>query len=264
MLWYVIYDYHVRCVSNRQQALHFNIDKTNGIDSTLSLNGRRIVPLDPMPLEITTWQVPANLTTDAQDRLLASPPADAIPLSIAFEHTILRTEEGAERMIQFDITSLLLVDDKRESMKLNGQGQKLVQIQLQMNKDTREVSIRDLQVVEREHRAQPFTLKCGRLAMAKTQFDPSDWDAYGEIGSWSRLFSRTFSFLDLQQNPLLLPIALILGLVGIMVRRWLQRGERDIRFADDDEANVALLDIDFEDLPPAYANIPTFKIEEYD
>lgn len=264
MLLCVIHEHGVGCTANRQQALHFNIEKTNGIDSTLLLNGHRIVPLDPMPLEITTWQVPANLTTDAQDQLLASPPTDVIPLAMAFEQTLLRTAEGAERMIQFDVTGLLPIADKKELMKLNGLGQKLVQIQLKVNKDTREVSIGELQVVEREHRAQPFTMKCGRPAMAKTQFDPSQWDAYGKIGSWSRMFSRAFSFLDLQQNPLLLPIALMLGLVGFVIRRWLQRGEQNVRFADDDEANVALLDIDYEDLPPAYANIPIFKIEEYD
>lgn len=243
------------------QRLKFTIEKSTESDYALALNGRRILPLDSMPLNIQTWQVPSNLTTDALDTFLLEPPVEAVTIPMAFEHTALYTEKGGQLWIQFDVLGLPVQNVASDQDK---EAQKLVQILLHEDKETKELSIQEIQVVTRQDRAQPYRMKCGNLAAVKTRYDPSQWDEYGKFGSWSRTFHVTSAFFDVNRNPIVLPLALMLAFGIIIARRWCQQNRQEKNFVYDDESEVALLDSDYEDSPPAYANIPMIKIEEYD
>jgi len=261
--------------SDRKNALRlgFTIEDVPGSVSVLSLNGRHIMPLDPLPLNIDTWQVAANLTTDDTDKFMLSPSSDVISLSMAFEHTVLRTQEGGQTWIQFDATRLFLATPKGirthkqadiATVTLAQEDQKLVQILLQQDLESRQMSIRDIQVVARKDREQPYRMKCGKLAMVQTRYNPSEWDEYGQIGTWSRLFAEFGDFFNVQHNPLLLPLSVMVAISIWMARRWLQKQQQEDNSMYDDEAQVALLEVEYEDLPPSYINIPMIKIEEYD
>jgi hypothetical protein len=145
--------------------------------------------------------------------------------------------------------------------------QKLVQVLLR--NETNELFIEDVQVVARRDRAQPYRMKCGRLAMVQTVFDPTEWDKYGKIGTESRLQNMIVDKIsdvwsdDFQHNALVLPLALVLAFGIFMLRRWYVRRQQERSVAEDD-AEIALLNGDYEDAPPAYADIPVIKIEEYD
>jgi hypothetical protein len=77
----------------------------------------------------------------------------------------------------------------------------------------------------------------------------------GEVGGfWSD---------HVQHNALLLTFALLLAGGIIMLRLWYQRRQHE-KFVVEDDAEVALLNSEYEDAPPAYARIPIIKIEEFD
>ncbi|KAH8712129.1 hypothetical protein GQ44DRAFT_776324 [Phaeosphaeriaceae sp. PMI808] len=252
--------------------LQFTIDRLDGSEPTLLLNGRRILPLDPMPLTIDAWQVAANMDDTMSLWTGLNPRGVRLPLQ--YEHTVLRMQESGQFWVQFDVTGLPLgrTDDPRspylnaEPVHLDVKGQKLVQILLQQRNQTNEVIIEDIQVVAREDRAQPYRMKCGRLAMVQTVFDPSEWDEYGQFGTWSRLENRIIGELgDLQHSPLIFPLVLFLAFGMFMLRRCSQQKKEQMNAAwDDDDAEIALLSTSYNDAPPAYTDIPVIKIEEYD
>jgi hypothetical protein len=230
-----------------------------------------------MPLNINAWQVPANITTDDMTLLWLGPTAWGVQLPLQYEHTVLRTEEVGQLWIQFDVTGLPLgkSNDPRfpyldaEPVTLDGADRKIVQLLLRQQNETSEMSIEDIQVVSRQDRAQPYRMKCGRLAMVRTAFDPADWDEYGKTGTSERtknlIVGKVGDFWSdyVQNNMLVIPIALLLLLCIGALRRWYGRRQQEKDCVDDD-TEIALLSSGYEDAPPAYADIPTIKIEEYD
>jgi hypothetical protein len=199
-------------------------------------------------------------------------------MPLQYEHTILRTHEGGHTMIQFDVTGLALGNMYEPSLpsgldiepvQMNKDGQKLVQVVLRQEQNSKELFIEDIQMVAREDRAQPFRMKCGKLSMVRTTYDPREWDVYGKLGTWSRTWSygleqaSRFWFDKVQSSAVLLPLAL-LAVIGVaMLRRFRQRRQQENETVEDD-AESALLGSGYDDEPPAYADIPVIKIEEYD
>ncbi|KAH7082668.1 hypothetical protein BKA63DRAFT_404309 [Paraphoma chrysanthemicola] len=254
--------------------LQFEIDAMHSSTPSLLLNGRRILPLDPLPLNINAYQVPTNISAEEM-QLLWQGPTSGVQLPLQYEHTVLRTQENGKLWVQFDVTGLPLSEsnDPRfpflngDLVKLDMEEQKLVQVLLR--NETNDLSIEDIQVVARKDRAQPYRMKCGRLAMVQTAFDPTEWDEYGKFGTESRLQNMVASKIGevwsdgFQRNSLLLPVGLLLAFGAFMLRRWYVRRQDERRDVEDD-AEIALLNRDYEDAPPAYADIPVIKIEEYD
>ncbi|KAF2832456.1 hypothetical protein CC86DRAFT_442690 [Ophiobolus disseminans] len=258
--------------------LQFTVDTFhNTPNPALLLNGRRILPLDPMPLNINAWQVPANITTDDMTLLWLGPTAWGVQLPLQYEHTVLRTQESGAIWIQFDVTGLPLskTNDPRfpylavQPIHLEGEDRKLVQLLLRQQNETSGMFIEDVQVVARKERAQPFRMKCGRLAMVQTSFDPAKWDKYGKLGTSARLQSLVVSktgdlWSDYVQSNMFvfsLTVLLAMGMVMLRLKYWQRQLEEE---ESDVDSENALLSIGYEDAPPAYANIPVIKIEEYD
>jgi hypothetical protein len=183
---------------------------------------------------------------------------------LQYEHTVLRTQEQGQQWIQFDVTGLPYdaINDPRypslptEAMPVDKEDQKLVQLRLQRNPETDELFIQDIQVVTRADRVQPYRMKCGRLAMAQTAYDPREWDKYGKYGTWERIQNRVMGEVGTWS------LALSLALFVLAVRRWYQQRKQEV----EDDAEFALLDTEYgyDDAPPAYSDIPLIKIEEYD
>jgi hypothetical protein len=215
--------------------------------------------------------MPANMTTD----MLGEFGVDITPwgelLIPYYEHTVLRTQEYGQLWVQLDITGLAPRDmdpSRGKALGLDKEGQKLVQLLLRQDKDTNELSIEDIQIVSRAERVQPYRMKCGRLAMVQTFFDPQEWDDYGRIGTWERTLNlvtgKIDEFLsDMQQRPFLLILAFIL-LFGVMtLQQWFHK-RQVAKYLAANDAETALLSSEYTDAPPAYTDIPVIKIEEYD
>lgn len=230
-----------------------------------------------MPLNINAWQVPANVTTDDMKLPWLGPIVWGVQLPLQYEHTVLRTEEAGQLWIQFDVTGLPLseTNDPRfpylggEPVMLDGEDRKLVQLLLRQQNETSEMFIEDIQVVTRKDRAQPYRMKCGRLAMVRTTFDPTEWDEYGKIGTSSRVQNLVVGKVGdfwsdyVEPNMVVLALALWLAIGVIMFRRQYWQRQQEKRLLDGD-AEFALPGLGYEDAPPAYANLPVIKIEEYD
>jgi hypothetical protein len=235
------------------------------------VNARNILPLEPINPYFLTAQIAANVTTD----MIGDPGVDtSIPIQPQYEHTVLRTQEYGQLWIQLDITGLVLrdVDDPTlgdRAVKLDKDGQKLVQLLLRQGKETDELSIEDIQVVTRAERVQPYRMKCGRLAMVQTFYDPMEWDSYGQYGTWERVLNLVtgkvgdFWADNVQHSSFVLPLAVFLTFGVVMLRRWYQKRQQEKNLSTDD-AETALLGSYYADAPPAYTDIPVIKIEEYD
>ncbi|KAJ4384997.1 hypothetical protein N0V86_000602 [Didymella sp. IMI 355093] len=244
--------------------------------STLRVNGASVLPLGPMPLYVNAYQVADNLTQDALDSIIQIGMLDAdfkgdtdysVTPALQYEHTLLKTKTPGEWYIQFDMTGMQYgIYPEPLHFDLD---RRLVQILVKEQKtgnDGRTLSIEDIQIIERSERAQPIKMKCGKLAMVKTSFVPSEWDKYGRLGSWSRLWNMVslkisqYWFDNFQHNALVLPLALMLAFFIFFARVWYERRQQD----KTTDAEYALLDCDHDELPPAYANIPVIKIEDYE
>jgi hypothetical protein len=203
-----------------------------------------------------------------------------IQMPLQYVHTVLRTQEQGEIWVQFDITELALdeLQDSRyvgfagEPFKMDSEDQKLMQLRLHTNKETGELSIEEISVVKRADRVQPYRMKCGRLAMVQTLYNPREWDTYGKYGTWERFQNMVEEkasefWFDWLQHAIMFPLGMLfVGCVVLAYRRFEQmRAARKVAMADD--AEFALLDSAYDDtydVPPAYADLPIIKIEEYD
>ncbi|UPX20028.1 uncharacterized protein EKO05_0010274 [Ascochyta rabiei] len=243
---------------------------------TLHINGFPVLPLGAMPLYINAHQVAANLTQETMNNMVRERLLDPdfgwqtkyhkFPLQ--YEHVLLRTETPGQWWMQFDVTGLQYGADG-EPVHF-GENHKLVQILVKHVKSTEDsdekLSIEDIQVVETAQRVQAIRMKCGKLAMVKTLFDPNEWDEYGKLGSWSREWNMVFGKIGqywedhIQHNALLMPVALLLAFFIFFVRVWYQKRQQEKTM----DAEYALLESAHDDLPPAYSDIPIIKIEEYD
>jgi hypothetical protein len=249
---------------NLQQRLELTIDDIHHDKSVLLLNGDIILPLDATPPSITAQQLPVNIKSN----VLGSDGYSLLPWPVIsplqYEHTVLRTEELDQHWVQFDVTGLPFdaMKDPRypplaaEAMMLDKKEQKLVQLRLQRQPETDELFIQEIQVVARADRVQPYRMKCGRLAMVQTSYDPREWDKFGKFGTWERMQNRVMGEIGTWS------LALSLALFVLVIRRVYQQRQQEV----EDDAEFALLDAEYgyNDAPPAYADIPLIKIEEYD
>ncbi|RAR13352.1 arabinogalactan endo-1,4-beta-galactosidase [Stemphylium lycopersici] len=244
-------------------------------NKALLLNKQRIFPLDPMPLYINAMQVPTDIEqgeVNRQAEMGFEPMPGKMMFPLQYEHTIFRPENGKGLWLQFNVTGLPWAE-QAAPFKL---GQKVVQVLLHEGYNGQEVenhtgdgyklSIADVQVVEAKDRAQPPRMKCGRLAMIQTTFDPNEWDDYGKFGTWARTWNLVVGKLGdfwtghLEDNILLLPLTLLLAVSIVLARRIYQSRQQENAGRDSD-AETALLG---GDAPPPYTDIPIIKIEDVD
>ena len=254
------------------QMLMLDIAESN---NALLLNKKRIFPIDTMPLYINAMQVPTDIEQDEVDLQAErgfEPAPGKMVFPLQYEYTIFRAEVGKGLWLQFNVTGLPWAE-QAAPFKL---GQKVVQVLLHESNNGQEVedqtgdgyalSIADVQVVEAKDRIQPPRMKCGRLAMIQTTFDPNEWDDYGKFGTWARTWNLVVGKLGdfwtghLEDNILLLPLTLLLAVSIVLARRIYQSRQQENADRDSD-AETALLG---SDAPPPYADIPVIKIEEYD
>lgn len=225
-----------------------------------------------MPLNINALQVPSDLKQSTIMELFqdgVSPPWPfPMRFPLQYEHSLLRTEEGSQWWIQLDVKGLGF-GETVEPVQLNQEGQQMIQILLENKENSTGLVIKDIQTVERKDRAQPFRMKCGRLAIQQTLYDPKEWDQFGKLGTWSRTWNLIFSKIgsawsdNLQSNPMMIPLALMLAFGVVMARRWYHQRHQG-RIVAEEELEITLLGSYYEDAPPEYANVPVIKIEEYD
>ncbi|KAH6621733.1 hypothetical protein C7974DRAFT_397042 [Boeremia exigua] len=256
--------------------LEFDIRDDRSEISTMELNGGQVLPLATMPLFINAYQVAANISQEAMDSIVREGMLDPQVIEqtnyhqfpLQYEHTLLKTKTPGQWWLQFDVTGLhygrngevASFDEDRRIVQI------LVKEQKVESEEGHSLIIEDIHIVERYMRAQPLKMKCGKMAAVKTSFNPSEWDSYGKLGSWSRtwnMFSVRMGqyWLDnIQHNALLLPLVLLLAFIIFFVHVWYQRRQQD----KDMDAEYALLESEQDDLPPAYSDIPVIKIEEYD
>ncbi|KAJ4299445.1 hypothetical protein N0V90_004690 [Kalmusia sp. IMI 367209] len=257
---------------DNSMLLNFTIDSTS---PALLLNGHPIAPLAPMPLFINAFQVNANLSLFHVDKMTSLHMMDKSwdlgvkygLFELQYEHSIIGMREPGKSWIQFDITGIIYPSESREKnnhYELRAEGQKMVQILLRETAEPHELYMEDVQVVERKDRAQPYVMKCGRLAMAQTAFNPLEWDSYGKFGTWSRSFNLLlWNMGELFWNnlPLFVIMAILIPLVTLA--HWVVRRQQ-LRAAtsDVDDAETGLLEEDYEDAPPTYEGIPVFSLKE--
>lgn len=225
---------------------------------------------------ISALQVPANITKGQMRDLGYGSKSYGVQIPLQYEHTVLRTQEQGEIWVQFDITDLPLdvMNDPRyvsfdgKPFKMDSEEQKLVQLRLHQNKETGELLIEEVSVVKRADRVQPYRMKCGRLAMIQTTYDPREWDIYGKYGTWERMQNLvvdkvTDFWSDYMKDFIMFPLGMMSVYCLVLARRWFER-RRARKATVGDDAEVALLSSGYDDAPPAYADIPVIKIEEYD
>jgi hypothetical protein len=241
--------------------------------STIRLNGFSILPLDPMPLHINAFQTAANLTQETMDRIVESGLLDPEfawqtkyhQFPLRYEHTLLRTETPGQWWLQLDVTGLQH-GESGEPLIFDERDHRLVQILISTRANNTELSINDIDIVEKSQRAHPIKMKCGKLAMVQTTFNPEEWDKYGMLGSWSRVWYMISGKIGqywedhVAHNALLLPVALLLAFIVFFARIWFQKRQQ----AKTMDAEYALLELSQDNLPPAYSDIPIIKIEQYD
>ena len=258
------------------------VETFNDDEPALYLNGRSIFPLEEMPLDMNALQVPANIT---EDNLLGLYPGTSfikgVQMPLQYEHAVLPTPDAGQFWVQFDVFGLpldkmndpsIMCAGSRQTVQLDHEEQKLVQILVEQDKETGAMMILDVQTVLRKDRAQPLQMKCGSLAIVQTKYDPHEWDDYGKLGSWSRYQTMIVETWDAiwEDSALTILMAVILSLFLCGVKAcylYIQRAKASAQY----DAEVALLVgsdqallADYEEAPPACANIPIIKIEEYD
>jgi hypothetical protein len=253
--------------ANTNQLLNFVMSEFN---NALLLNGQPIFPLSPMPLHINAVQVPTEMELNVvrfedEEALEPNKPGRMV-LPLRYQQTIFRAEEAGFLWLQFNVTGLPW-GEKPEPVIM---GQKIVQIKLRKDYDEGFeydenlggkyiLSMEDVQLVEAKDKLQPPRMKCGKLAMMQTTFDPSEWDEYGKFGTWSRTWNFLAGRVHLGEHALLLPLLALLVASLVMARRlFLQR--QQAKSGTDSDAETLL----GRDAPPPYADIPVIKIEEYD
>jgi hypothetical protein len=256
--------------------LKFDIDES---ESALLLDGQRIFPLDLMPLHLNAISIPTDITHDDMDEQIGRGSYSSMPkrmtYPLQYQHTVFRARKNGFVWVQFNVTGLPF----GETTEPVPMGQKVVQVLLREKHHREEVdngeiesstklSIVDINIVDAKMRVQPHRMKCGKLAMVQTTFDPNDWDDYGRLGTWSRTWNILVEKLGqfwvekLEANALLLPLIFLLAICVVMARRLYQLRQQERLCRED--AETALLGRDDDNTPPPYADIPVIKIEEYD
>ncbi|OAG11580.1 uncharacterized protein CC84DRAFT_1080633 [Paraphaeosphaeria sporulosa] len=243
--------------------LNFTIDAST---AALLLNGQPVAALAPMPLHIHAFQVNANFTEMHMRKAIDLQMMDKSwnlgtkygKFELQYEHTVVATREPGKSWIQFDVTGILYPyamhkHDPKGYYELQAGDQKLVQILLREKAEPHELSIEDVQLVDRKDRAKPYAMPCGRLAMAQTTFKPLEWDDYGKIGTWSRWFNLLWDktgelFLE---NLIYLPVVIVV-VPALVLLRWMTRRQQQQQVAlpTENDAEAALVDSEHQDTTP--------------
>lgn len=183
---------------------------------------------------------------------------------LQYEHAVIGTRAFGRNWIQFDVTAVHQRSTyNAASAKLDKEGQKMVQILLREPVDRAELYIEDVQVVEREDRVKPFKMKCGKLAMMRTEYNPLEWDYYGKIGTVTRTLRLMLSSITDSWGVLTFWAVVISA--AVFFRRRIVREQQEKALAEArEEAEAALLASDYSAEPPAYSDIsgPEEKTEE--
>ncbi|KAF2732317.1 hypothetical protein EJ04DRAFT_470349 [Polyplosphaeria fusca] len=253
--------------------LNFTVDDTT---SSLFLNGQRIAPIAPLPLSIVAYQTNANLSANVMDNITSMHMIDESwrvgtkygTFELQYEHTVLATKQPFEEWLQFDIKAIHMRQQNNPgSANLDKDGQKMVQVLLsqEIREEKIHLSIKDVQLVERHHRAQPIRMPCGKDAIVKTAYNPLEWDYYGKFGTWTRTMRKIWwgigHFFDV--NGFYIIIVSILAIVVWRIKREIiAKGARSIVHGKEDEEAAVLLAPDYEDAPPEYSDLAALSNEE--
>ncbi|EOA87910.1 hypothetical protein ACJQWK_08188 [Exserohilum turcicum] len=248
--------------------LMFSIDESA---SALLLNEQRVFPLDPMPLRINALQVPSDLGKDQVKSSSLDQP-ERIKFPLQYEHTFFRGETDEGLWLHFNVTGLAWGEEPTPFTM----GQKVVQMLLRedpahQETDPKEgskpaLSIADVQVVDEKNSVQPLRMKCGKLAMMRTAFDPNEWDEYGQFGTWARtqnlVAGKLVSFLSAngEGNVMFFPLVLLVVL-SILMARCIYHFRQQGSVGGASYTPFSLLGWG---ASPQYTPIPVIKIEEYD
>jgi len=232
-------------------------------DGALFLDGKSVAPLAPLPLGIQAPQVHANLSRDTMDKVTDMEMLDTnwdlgtkfAHFDLQYEHSIVGTKELGKTWIQFDVLGAHLISCRKpRSYMLNKEGQRMVQVLINRHLDDQQLYIEDIQVVERKDRVQPFRMECGRLAIVQTQYNPLEWDYYGQFGtltrSWHMLLWKTGHFFS--RNGLVLIVLAVIFVAVTLVRRRLALLQKKSVV---DDAEIALLAVEYEEAPPEYGDV---------
>ncbi|MCJ1244709.1 hypothetical protein MMC30_001908 [Trapelia coarctata] len=199
---------------------------------SLLLNGRQIFPLPPPPVRISAFQTPANLSGETMQHIIST--FARFELSYAVT-TFLATRLAL--VLQFDITNVdIAAGSNQDGAALSHAGQELVQLRLGWGVGgvasaggEPPLEIQQIALLPRSQRAQPPTLPCGNTApVYRTVFRATEWDYYGQQGTWRRmwrLFSWTLerAFVDALPGFVIMGIASAVGYLARRVRmRWVR------------------------------------------
>jgi hypothetical protein len=233
----------------------------------LLLNNDPIMPLESHPAAITAFQIPANTSLETMGKMVDQHMMDRSwvvgtkygSFEIQYEHTLLGTEQPSEQWVQFDVTGIHIRSTHNAgSYQLQKEGQKMVQILLShsVSEAGHQVTIKDIQVVERKDRERPILMPCGKPAMLMTEYDPREWDYYGKQGTFERSWNRfTWGMLEwLDSNALvLITVFVTAGIVSIVRRRMKCTQKQAVALVEDD-AEAAHLVAEYDDAPPEYTD----------
>ncbi|KAF2682976.1 hypothetical protein K458DRAFT_244056, partial [Lentithecium fluviatile CBS 122367] len=169
--------------------LNFTIE-----DGRLLLDGKSIAPLAPMPLDLTAFQTAANLSQSTMDKMTEMQMLDRSfnlgtkygCFELQYEHSLVGTGQTGKTWVQFDITGAHITGRNPGSYMLDKEDQKMVQLLIREQVEPSDLYIENIQVVERKERVQPFRMECGNLALLRTEFNPLEWDYYGQFGTLTR------------------------------------------------------------------------------
>ncbi|PVI04910.1 hypothetical protein DM02DRAFT_611027 [Periconia macrospinosa] len=225
------------------QSLMLNFTLAPSAQSVL-LNGAPIAPLAPLPLTIHAIQTPSLQNHNALDSNLNLADPSLSSVNLAYSHSILGTQQRGKHWIQFDVTS---IHSATQTQHLTSPTQPLVELLVVESFATRTLHIETLQLASRANRRKPFQMKCGRLAIATTSFDPAEWDRYGKFGSASRiwnLFWESATRVFLGPGLVLMVVTVVVGVVKVVKRRAERKrseGEWAGREDEGEDVEAALL-----------------------
>jgi hypothetical protein len=235
-------------------------------DGALLLDGKSIAPLARLPLSIQAFQIHANFSRATMSKVTEMHMLDASwflgtkpRFDLQYEHSLVGTKEPGKTWVQFDVLGAHFTSCKKpRSYMLDKEGQKMVQVLISQHLDNQQLYIEDIQVVERKDRVQPYRMKCGRLASTQTQYNPLEWDYYGQFGtltrSWHLLLWKTGHFIS-RNGLVLIVLAVIFGAVTLVRRRVARLQQRHVA----DGAEIALLVHAYEEGPPQYDDAAEYE-----
>ncbi len=225
-----------------------------------------------MPLYISAFQTPANLSQDTVDKISATHMLSDDwhvgtrfgQCQLQYEVALLSQGEYGHIWYQFDVTGIhMLSGSNQGSYQLERQEQKMVQMSIREDLKTGNFIIEDVDVVVREDRVMPIRMKCGRYAVRRASFRPQDWDYYGQFGTSER-FWHLFAWTWLRPDSLVkFALLIVLALVArrFVLRRQMKADMRDMQPEELEEAEAALLGAGYAhgEAPPQYTHSPALE-----